>query len=91
MTTREDRPGDEESTGAGDQRAGGSASSLDEFPNADLVQRADKVVRRALKAGVTGRDVEELVSWVAQRRVLLRRREARAAVEAVLAEIREAS
>lgn len=54
----------------------------------DLVRRADRAVRAALREGVTGPEVEELLSWVAQQRVLLRRRAARTAVDVALSAIR---
>lgn len=88
VTSTSESP-DQGRTGAiSDQVAAGSSISIDQVPDAELVRRADKAVRQALKAGVVGRDVEELVTWVAQHRVLLRRRAASAAVEAVWADIR---
>jgi len=65
----------------------GDVASLAEV-DTDLVRRADRVLRAALRAGLAGPQIDMLQDWVAQRRLFLRRRKAEAAVETVLAEIR---
>lgn len=77
-----------------DQTAGGSRTtttkSTPRVPpaSADLIRRADRAVRAALREGVSGPDVEELLSWVTEQRVLLRRQSARAAVSDALGAVR---
>lgn len=64
---------------------------LRDVADAELVRSADLAVRAALREGVTGPDIEELLSWVTEQRIRLRRGAASVAVADVLSEIRRAS
>lgn len=72
----------------GDQLGGEPKTSV---ADPKLVARADRVLRAALREGITGPDVELLLEWVAAHRVQQRKAKARAALASVVTEIREAS
>jgi len=55
-----------------------------------LIARADRALRTALREGIVGHDVEELLDWVTVRRARQRQARARRQVAEVLAEIRQA-
>lgn len=76
-------------------RAGGSETAKSESSLTDaaddltrLVRRADRVLRAALREGVTGPEVEQLLDWCARHRVRQRQAKARRGVTDVLADIR---
>lgn len=55
-----------------------------------LVTKADRAVRAALREGIIGAEVEDLLDWVATRRAQQRQSRARRRVAEVLAEIHQA-
>lgn len=85
MTEREGRP-----SGAAGAAAIEDTTEAIVAPVADaeLIRRADRALRAALREGLHGPEVEHLLDWVAQQRVLLRRQAARAAVADALSAIR---
>lgn len=91
MTTQRDRPGDDSGAAAVSEGTTTSAS-LDDSAGvpAQLVVKADRALRAALREGLTGPDVAQLLDWVAQHRVQQRQRRARERVAGVLAEIQHA-
>jgi len=77
-----------EAPGRGSE-SGGTDASLSPESDADLLRRAERALRAALRAGLGGdADTQRLQDWTAQRRVQRRRDSARSAVEQTLAAIR---
>lgn len=66
-----------------------STNSVTPETDADLLRRADRALRAALKEGLgSDADVQRLQDYVAQRRVQQRRTKAKTAVQEALTEIR---
>lgn len=86
MRTEEARPGERTEAGNGKTGEDQVGYSVADVPD-ELIRRADRALRAALREGVISPEVEALQDWVSRQRIRRRKRQARAAVADVLAEI----
>lgn len=88
MTAKVGRPAGGAPDRAANETSTTTLSTIVTAADPKLVQRADRAVRAALREGLHGPDVEQLLDWVTQQRALLRRQAAGAAVADALSAIR---